>query len=72
MCVPQSGQWQHISGNGLNSSMNSSGGFDSTDGTNLLNASLSNSPARPPEQARARMPRPRTLLEKARMNVGSV
>lgn len=67
------GTWRHnnSSVNGYNASMSlNSSGFDTTDGSEHLNNSLSNSPARPPEHTRAKMPRPKTLLEKARMNVG--
>ena len=59
-----------------NTSMN--GTLDSFNGSSLvtaeaaeqLNASLSNSPARAPDEARNKLPRPKTLLEKARSNVG--
>ncbi|KAF2355397.1 FERM central domain [Trinorchestia longiramus] len=69
-----SGTWRHP-----NSSMNGSLGVsfdgaavhvDSFNGSEQLNSSLSNSLLSPPDGARAKLPRPKTLLEKARMNVG--
>jgi len=65
--LSHTGNWPHLMNGTHNTSLNGSG-FDSPDAADQLNQSLSNSPARPPEHTR--LPRPRTLLEKARANVG--
>lgn len=59
--------WRHNTSNGLNSFNNT---FDSLDGgIEELHNSLANSPTHPPE-ARKNLVRPKSLLERARMNVG--
>uniref|UniRef100_A0A2P2I202 Unc-112-related protein-like n=1 Tax=Hirondellea gigas TaxID=1518452 RepID=A0A2P2I202_9CRUS len=61
------------SSNGYNSSMNTSSGsniYETVEAQEQLNNSLTNSPSRPPDSSKTKPPRPKTLLEKARMNVG--
>lgn len=60
------GTWRFNSNNGVGS-LNST--MDSVDGADDLSASLSNSPLHPTEEARGRLIRPKSLLERARMNV---
>lgn len=59
------GNWHLNQTNGSNSLNNT---FDSVDGEKL-NSSLINSPIHPSEEARNSLVRPKTLLERARMNV---
>ncbi|XP_042226570.1 unc-112-related protein-like isoform X2 [Homarus americanus] len=60
------GTWRFNSNNGVGS-LNTT--MDSIDGADDLSASLSNSPLHPSEQARNSLLRPKSLLERARMNV---
>lgn len=64
---PPGGTWKHNTSNNGIGSLNST--MDSIDGTDDLKASLVNSPARPPDDIRSKALRPKSLLEKARMNV---
>lgn len=58
------GTWRHTSNNGVGS-LNST--MDSVDGN--LSSILTTSPLQPTEEARSKLHRPKSLLEKARMNV---
>ncbi|XP_068201311.1 unc-112-related protein-like isoform X1 [Palaemon carinicauda] len=59
------GTWRFNS-NGIGS-LNST--MDSIDGVDDINTSLANSPLHPSEEARSKLIRPKSLLERARMNV---
>lgn len=61
----QTGTWRFNS-NGVGSLNNT---IDSIDGSDEFVASLANSPIHPSEEARNRLVRPKSLLERARMNV---
>ncbi|XP_071543604.1 unc-112-related protein isoform X4 [Panulirus ornatus] len=60
------GTWRFNTSNGVGS-LNST--IDSIDGADDLSASLANSPIHPSEEARGGLIRPKSLLERARMNV---
>ncbi|KAG0728843.1 Unc-112-related protein [Chionoecetes opilio] len=61
------GTWKHnVSNNGFGSLNNT---LDSIDGTDDLRASLTNSPIHHSPETRSKALRPKSLLEKARMNV---
>lgn len=65
----QGGTWRHTTNNGsLNNTLDSVDGSGGPD----LSTTLATSPLHPSEEARANLKRPKSLLEKARMNVAWV